>query len=324
MLHDAPVCSLCLVPNSSLLVTLCVDGRLCVWDVASQSLRKSVQAVPGSELADVDSSGTAALLIDKERKLRICRFAGAGDVQAMATDPVRVARFIPSTTTVLAGCEDGTLAVISESGRLLDRFAGHQAPIASLACSVDGSRAITGGADKSARVWSLPHGEPTGPPLLHDGEITAAVLNDEGTTALTRSGKKLYLWNLQTDERAGRPIGPAEKFTPCGFNGAGTLFATTVQSRVLVFDAEDRDRPLRAAHYAQGKLLGPAPIRFQNDGRGLIAASTEFRQVFLEPFDASAPASTSLDADPYQLHEMWQERLGLRFDSRKGEYVARY
>jgi WD40 repeat protein len=323
LLHDARVCSLYLSPNSDLLVTLCVDGRLSVWEVTSQSLNKHVQTVRQGELADVDSRGTAALIVDKERKLHMCRF-DAGDLQPMGDDPVRIARFIPSTTTVLAGGEDGVLRVISESGQLLGRFDGHGAHIVSLACSVDGSRAITGGADKSAIVWSLPRCEKMGPALLHDGEVTAAALSDDGTAALTQSAKRLHLWNLQTVEPAARPIQPNDDSVMCCFNGAGTLLANAMRSRVLVFDTESSHRPLRAVHHVQGRLLGPMPIRFQSDGRGLIAASTEFGQVVLERFDAGSPAGAAIEGDPHELHERWQERLGLRFDSRKGNYVTRH
>ena len=74
------------------------------------------------------------------------------------------------------------------------------------AFSPDGRTAITGGWDRTARLWDVASGRSMARPLRHDGQLRALALSPDGQTVLTGSyDKTAQLW----DRATGRPIGPS-------------------------------------------------------------------------------------------------------------------
>jgi WD40 repeat protein len=74
--------------------------------------------------------------------------------------------------------------------------------------SPDGRTAITGGEDKTARLWDAASGQPQGPALKHDGSVTAVAFSPaDGRTALTGSKDgTARLWDVATGQPKGPPL----------------------------------------------------------------------------------------------------------------------
>ena len=66
-----------------------------------------------------------------------------------------------------------------------------------MAFSPDGRSALTGSADKTARLWDAATGLPRGPALRHDGAVLAVAFSPDGRSALTGSDDNTArLWFL--------------------------------------------------------------------------------------------------------------------------------
>ena len=100
-----------------------------------------------------------------------------------------------------AGASSGRPAIIIfdlESKKISHTLLGHDAPILSVAFSPDGTRLISGSADKSARVWDL--NDSKFPELVrfdgHGGAVTAVAFNSNATQVLSGSADMtVKLWN---------------------------------------------------------------------------------------------------------------------------------
>lgn len=67
---------------------------------------------------------------------------------------------------------------------------GHEAPVSSAAFSPDGSRIVTGSADKTARVWDAASGTTILTLRGHTGPVRSAVFSPDGSRILTASDDK--------------------------------------------------------------------------------------------------------------------------------------
>ena len=93
-------------------------------------------------------------------------------------------------------------AAVRHSPRLVQMFF-HEAAVTSVEFSPGGSRLLTASEDKTARVWSVPTGEPLTPPLQHQETLGAAVWSPDGQTIVTMSRDGVArIW----DARKGRKI----------------------------------------------------------------------------------------------------------------------
>ena len=54
-----------------------------------------------------------------------------------------------------------------------------------VALNAEGTLALTGSEDRTARVWRVPGGEPVGDPLHHPGQVQAVAFRPDGRAVLT-------------------------------------------------------------------------------------------------------------------------------------------
>jgi WD40 repeat protein/tetratricopeptide (TPR) repeat protein len=108
----------------------------------------------------------------------------------------------------------------AESGQPLgEPLAGPAQAVLSIPFSLDGQSILVPGADKTARLWSLPTGRQVRAPLFQPGGVSALALSRDGQRLLVRSrstsGGELRLW----DATRNKPIGPARP-QPGWYNAA--------------------------------------------------------------------------------------------------------
>ncbi|HVA47845.1 MAG TPA: protein kinase [Pirellulales bacterium] len=83
----------------------------------------------------------------------------------------------------------------------------HGARVASVAVSADGSTLMTGGDDKTARLWNATDGAPRGAPLMHEAGVKRVSLSADGSYAVTYQPRSRFNFTIKSDSRASqRPL----------------------------------------------------------------------------------------------------------------------
>ena len=168
------------------------DGvsRVREWPLSEDDADVVVQRPKGSGMNGVryDPSGERIVYVDAKGRVAV-RNLKSGDEATLGGSPkvIYSAVFSPDGEHVAASAERGDV-LIWRRGRWSKPervFRAHRGDVNTLAYAPDG-RIVTGGTDRTVRIWG-PRG---GAPLVlrgHEDEITTAVVSDDGTRVLTSS-----------------------------------------------------------------------------------------------------------------------------------------
>lgn len=268
--HKGPVSRVEVTADSSMAVSVAGDSDLWIWDLQAK--------VPSA--SSVRLSGHAA---------RIHQLALYSPPPGTAA-----ARRVPTSAFTVS--EDGTARSWDldkrKEGAPSRVFAGHDGGVRSVAVSGDGQWAITGGADKVARVWdwqSLPFadaGGDEGMPRVgsaskvgrgHTGGVVAVAVDPFGRRMITGSAdgtarvwdlhqptriEELPLKDVHTDRVRAVAVSTANEWAASGDNAG----------RLVLWDIQQDSPPAQALMGHSGEI---GAVAFTPDGKRLISVSTD-------------------------------------------------
>jgi WD40 repeat protein len=128
--------------------------------------------------------------------------------------------------------------IATADGQVVTEIAGHTDRILVVAFSEESDRLVTGSADRTARVWRIPSGEPEGSALEHDEPVIRAAFRPHGRQVATVNVAfeelaaigRVFLWDV-----ARGPPSVITKQTDGGMESDGRVWA-------LFFDPAPGDR----------------------------------------------------------------------------------
>jgi WD40 repeat protein len=124
----------------------------------------------------------------------------------------------------------------------------HASGVQGIAFSPDGKTVLTGGYDRTTRLWDAATGEPLGPPQTHAAEVRALAFHPDGKTVLTGGGDhNAQRWDLATWRRLGPPLAHDGEVHSVGFTRDARLIVTA-----------SNDGTARLWHPETGKQVGPS------------------------------------------------------------------
>jgi formylglycine-generating enzyme required for sulfatase activity len=142
---------------------------------------------------------------------------------------VAATAFLNNARRALFGVEDGTIRVWDlQQGRELQRFAGDEGDVTSLALSIDGRIALSGNTDGIVRVWDVATGR-----QLHrlDGHgrlvvNSVAISPDSKLAATGGRDDSVRLWDVQTGRQLSVSMPHGDRVTSLVFSPTASLLAS--------------------------------------------------------------------------------------------------
>jgi WD40 repeat protein len=223
MLHGGPVRSVAFSPDGKTVMTGSNDGAARIWEVATQQpLGGPLQHAGWLQQVGFRPDGKAAITASQaDNMLRLWELpAGTPIGEPIPYYPGRrhnyAGRFfvwsddgkmILSTGSWKSGQKECGQVWDAATGKPLGSALCHESGIRAVALSPDGTVALTGSEDRTARLWDARTGQPLCGPLRHQGQVLAVALNSSGTVALTGSeDRSARLWKVPGGEPMGDPL----------------------------------------------------------------------------------------------------------------------
>jgi WD40 repeat protein len=206
--HNKHVAALAFSRNGELAATGSYDGTARIWDVASGTLRATINHGEGVVAVGFSPQGDRLITGSEDSTARVWDISTArllvGPLRHNGS--VRAVAFSPDGERLLTASADGTARLwIATTGQPMGNLIMHGGGIWVARFSPDGRRLLTGSWDGTARLWDAASGQSLSRPFVHEDQIRSAVFSSDGRIVATGSlDGTARLWDAAT----GRPIGP--------------------------------------------------------------------------------------------------------------------
>ncbi|MFF0000941.1 AAA family ATPase [Streptomyces avermitilis] len=307
--HTSMVRAMGLTPDGTRAITSSQDASPRVWDLATSREGQvatsytrpvlTVAMIPNSTRAIVVPLGDTAAIWDLNSGQELCRaISDHGWVGAVAGTPDGIHG--------IAAFGDTPVMWDLDSGQE-QQFTGHTDIVLSMAVTSDGTCAITGSQDETARVWDLATGRELHTLSGHAASVRAVAVVPDGTCVITASDDgTTRVWNLTTGQERHILVGHAASVHTVAVTPDGTCVITgSEDGTARVWDlATGRELHTLSGHAASVHTVAVTPdgtcvITASDDGTTRLWNLTTGQQVmcFAAPHDSLCLAVT-LDDPP--------------------------
>jgi periodic tryptophan protein 2 len=223
-------------PDGQKIVTTADDGKIKVWDVNSGfcivTFTEHSSGVTACEFAKKGNVLFTSSLDGSIRAWDLIRYRNFRTFTAPTRLSFSSLAVDPSGEVVCAGSLDSFDIYIwsVQTGQLLDRLAGHEGPISSLAFAPNGGVVVSGSWDHTVRIWSIFDRTQTSEPLqLQADVLDVAFRPDSRQLAVSTLDGQLTFWSVsEAEQQSGvdgrRDVSGGRKITDrrTAANAAGT------------------------------------------------------------------------------------------------------
>lgn len=175
------------------------DGKRLLTSAFTQ---QGVNLFDTATLTQIRHRQHAALTQGQIFRIQLERRLGKGHGNIYDEFAVTHMAFTPDGQRILSVSADHLTIRDADTGAELGIGRGHAGYINSLAVSPNGNFAVTGGVDRTIRVWEIPTGREVARWEAHDSAVTALAFSPDGAALAAGSLQgALKLWNLPTLRR---------------------------------------------------------------------------------------------------------------------------
>ncbi|KAF8476904.1 quinon protein alcohol dehydrogenase-like superfamily [Kalaharituber pfeilii] len=195
-------------PDGQRIITTADDGKIKVWEASSGfcivTFTEHSSGVTACEFAKRGNVLFTASLDGSVRAWDLIRYRNFRTFTAPSRLSFSSLAVDPSGEVICAGSlESFDIHLWSvQTGQLLDRLQGHEAPISSLCFAPDGSTLASGSWDKSVRIWTLFGRTQTSEQLLQTSDVLSVAFRpDSKEVAVASLDGQLSFWNVDRSEQ---------------------------------------------------------------------------------------------------------------------------
>lgn len=209
--HFDSMNSLVYSPDGQKIITTADDGKIKVWDVNSGfcivTFTEHTSGVTACEFAKKGNVLFTSSLDGSIRAWDLIRYRNFRTFTAPTRLSFSSLAVDPSGEVVCAGSLDSFEIHIwsVQTGQLLDRLAGHEGPVSSLAFAPNGGVVVSGSWDHTVRIWSIFDRTQTSEPLqLQADVLDVAFRPDSRQLAVSTLDGQLTFWSVsEAEQQAG-------------------------------------------------------------------------------------------------------------------------
>jgi WD40 repeat protein len=181
------------------------DGKIQLWDIATQQLKLNLKGSPARLWSLAFSpNGTQVASAGSDRTIKLWDAATGKQIHQLKghRNTVWSVAFTPDGRSVASCSEDGTVKLWNVSSGTLRRTLNPKAgSIRAIAIGPDGKTLISAGGNRVITVWDIETGKPSLKLMGHNDRILALSISKDG--AMLASGSQdnsIKIWNLQTGD----------------------------------------------------------------------------------------------------------------------------
>lgn len=267
------------------------DNSVALWDKSGTLLHQFFGHSDFVTGLAVSPQGWSALSSSGDQTLRLWQLANGAQLGAFLghTQPVRRVALNPDAARLLSAGLDGIILWDVRTGEEIRRFdgngEGYTDIVTSAAISADGSKLVSGSADRSVIIWDMDSGDIIRKLLGHSMPVQSVAINPLGDIAASGAeGGTIILW----DVASGRPLrqlsGHSNTVGTLAFSPDGALLVSGgADNKLILWDVTSGDM-VRELEGHTGPVVEAV---FSPDGSRLVSGSTDTHILVWEVADGA-------------------------------------
>lgn len=274
--HQGGVSGVSFANGESWIVTTGADGTIKVWNGWWGSLVRSIALANGPATA-LAVEGTMALTGHGDGTTVLWDLtAGRQTTSFRRNDAtIRSVAFAAGATRIVVAAKDASVAVWDavKSGAPLEVFDDHDGAVASVAASGDGRMIVSGGADRTARLFNVADLSLRRSYRGHDGPVTAVAISPNASMLASGAADgSIRIWSTRTGRRLKMLRGHTGAITGLAFGNDGRQLASSGADGAIKVWNPVRSQ-LLGTFGASGGAIGA--IDLSADGSRILAAGAD-------------------------------------------------